>query len=184
LFIDLVEGGGFALRGGQLLLRPALRLVHVALRLLLRGKHFLECIDHFGRRIDLGDFHALDLHARAIGIEHALHLVAHVLLDRGAAGAHGIVEAHFGNRRAHCGFGHFAHGLVRIGELVGVELEILDVPAHQVIEIDQVLVAGEHQPLAIAFGDGLALDRGDVARFDRLDRPGQGERNPGPSVRE
>ena len=85
------------------------------------------------------------------------------------------VERAFGNRGAHRGFGHFAHRLVGIGQLEPVQLQVLDVPADEIGQVDQVLVAGEDQLFAVAFRESFGPDRADVLDVDLLDRPGRGE---------
>src|SRR3546814_5787368 len=63
--------------------------------------------------------------------------------------------------RSHGGFRHFPDSLLRIDELKLVQCRIPDIPAHGIGEIDDILVAGEHQLLARACRNiyGADLDR-------------------------
>lgn len=68
---------------------------------------------------------------------------------------------------------------VRVLELESIEFEVLDVPAHEVAQVDEVLVAGQHQLFRIALGDRIALDRCDIGDLHVLDWPVQRHRHAG-----
>ena len=178
MLIDLVEGRRLALRDRQHLVGPGACLRLVALGLLLGDVDVLESGDDLGRRIGLLQLDALDQHAGLVGIEHRLHAAAHVLFDPPAPrAADDIAQRHFGHRGAHGGLGHFLYRGLRVVEPEMIELQVLDVPAHQIGQVDQIAVAGQHQFLGLVIGHRMAPDRSDVGDLDRFDRPRQRQRD-------
>ena len=110
-----------------------------------------------------------------IGIEDPLHALSGLSLDLGAAVAHGVVERHLAYDGAHRALRHFANGLVRLRHLEQIELGSADIPANRISEVDQILVASQHQVVGAL---GAHVDRPDILDVDFLhpiDRRRQGQ---------
>ena len=134
--------------------------------------HIAERVDHFGRRVGLLDFDAEHADPRTIGVERALHAFAHIQLDRGTALAgERLVEIGFGDGGTHRSLGNLVHGFDRFDQTEFVIRQILDVPAHDIAQVDEVLVAGENQPDLLVVARNTQgpnpLHILDVDRFDR-----------------
>src|SRR5690606_13206952 len=159
--------------GEKLLLVGACN-VHRGIGILLSGGDVLERLDHLLGRVGLLDLDALHRDARAITVEDRLHACANGLLDVGAAGAgQDAVELMLGDRSTHRRLAHFTQRLLRIGKLELVVRQVLDAPANQVAEVDEVLVAGQDELLRRALRNALGTDFADVLHRDVLDRPWQ-----------
>ena len=165
MLIDLVERGGVALGLGRDLQCIGIGLVDVRLGVLLGGGHLLEGVVDLVGRVGLLDRDALNLNARAVAIEDLLHRLRDLRLDVRALVTHRIVEAGPADHRAHRAFGDLANGVVGLGQLEQVEFGRADVPAHRISDVDQILVAGQHQILG---GRGADIDHLNVLDVEFL----------------
>ena len=150
--------------------------------------HVTEGVDHLQRRIDLLHLHLLDQDAGVVCVERLLHQ----LLDRGfgvlpRAGEHRL-DLRAAYHLAHGAFRDGLHGAFRVLDIEQVFADTggLDPPDHREIDIDDVLVAGQHQTFFghVAHGGAAAkvvddahadVDLADLERLgrqDRLDRIG------------
>src|SRR6185369_2925808 len=85
---------------------------------------------------------------RMIGIENALHILLDLLLDLGALVAHRVIQGHMADHGPHRTFRDLPDRLVGLRELEEVELRRPDIPPNRISDIDEVLVAGQHQVFA------------------------------------
>src|SRR3546814_9444410 len=72
--------------------------------------------------------------------------------------------------RTNVEFRHFPGSLLRIDELKLVQCRIPDIPAHGIGEIDDILVAGEHQLLARACRNIYGADFLHIYDLHRIER--------------
>ena len=169
LFVDLQEARGLALGFGDGLLAigfgvlgdlggAAARLRHdpvgVGLRFVLRALeirarrlHVAEGVDDLRGRIDFLQLHLLHLDAGAVLVEGLLHQLLHRRLDVLARAGEDRLEGPVPDDLAHGGFGHRFHrsfGILDVEQIVA-DAGRLDFPQHREIDVDDVLVAGEHQ---------------------------------------
>ena len=130
---------------------------------MLRRGHLLErIVDRIGR-ISLFDCNSLYLHPRMVGIENLLHLLGDLGFNLRPPVAHGIVQSHLTDDRPHCAFRNFADGLVRVRHLEQIEFRGADIPTDLVSEIEEILVAGEHQIVGVRRAE---IDRPDFLNVD------------------
>ena len=111
------------------------------------------------------DRDALDDDARAIAIERLLHLVAYSRLDFASRHTHRVLQANLGYDLPHRALGDLPDRVLRLGQFVEILLRIADVPAHLIRDIDQILVAGQHQRF---LGRGAQVDLSNVLDIDLL----------------
>src|ERR1043166_2274552 len=184
-------GGLGDLRGAPTRLRHhaigvGLRLVLGALGVGARRLHVTERVDYLGGWVDLLELHLADLHAGAVMIEGALHEVVHGALDGLARAGEDRLDLRAADHLAHGAFGDRLHGAFGIADVENVLAHAvrLDQPEHREVDVDDVLVAGEHQALfrhvahcgaAPAVLDEThahvdAVDAGDLRDDDGLDR--------------
>ena len=169
LLVDLIEALGVAARAGDdlglvglaalddrfgLALGPRQHLVAIGVglvdALLLVGTRRLDVAegrDHLLRRVDAQQLDVGDAHAQPIFVEDALQQLLGVLLDAAAALGLGILQVRPADDLAHGGLGAGAHVLFRITHVEGVLEDVLDLPQHGELDVDDVLVAGQHQVL-------------------------------------
>ena len=184
--IDLEEAGALAARLGDRLLLVAfgnlqnlrgaslgvrndavgigLRLVLQPLEVGARRLHVAEGVDDLRGRIDLLHLHLGDLDARAVTVERLLHQLLHALLGGGAGAGQDRLDVGLADDLAHRAFGHRLHGafgILDVEEEVGRALR-LDAPQHGEVDVDDVLVAGQHQAFLRHVAHGAAAPRGIV----------------------
>ncbi len=165
-----------AARVAEPLVGVLLGLALEAVEVLLRALHLLERVGDFGRRIGALKLHADDGDAGVVSVERLLKQFANALFHLGAAlGAH-FFRGRAADKLAHGAFRHAAQERVRLVDVEQILLRIAHPPQHREIDVDDVLVAGEHQAGVggvAARGVGaeeLALHaRGDL--LDGLHRP-------------
>ncbi len=126
-----------------------LRLVLRAFEIGARGLHVAERVDDLGRRIDFLQLDLLDQDAGAVVVESLLHELLHGGLSGLARAGEDRLDIVAADHLAHGAFGHRLHGALGI---LDVEEVVPDAgrfhpPQHREIDVDDVLVAGEHQAL-------------------------------------
>ena len=121
------------------------RLVLQALLVGAGGLHIAEGVDHLGRRVDLLQLHLVDADAGAVVVEHVLHQLLHGLLGLLARLRQERLDVGLADDLAHGALGHFLHGDLGVLDVEEVFLRVLDAPEDDEIDIDDVLVAGQHQ---------------------------------------
>src|SRR6516165_10062088 len=143
----LEDLGGAAARFRHDAIGIGLRFVLRALQIGARPLHVAEGFDHLRRRIDLLKLHLLHQDAGAVIVERLLHAFLYRGLDGlPRAGENGLnigTPDHF----AHRAFGdrlHRAFGLQYVEEEIADTVRP-DLPQHREIDVDDVLVDGEHQ---------------------------------------
>ena len=168
----------------------SLRLVDRAIEIDARGLHVAEGVDHLRRRIDLLQLHLLDHDAGAVMVERLLHQFLHRRLDGLARAGEDRLNVGAADHLAHGAFGHRLHRAFRILDVEQIVADAgrLDLPQHREIDVDDVLVAGEHQAflrhvarrgaaaahvLDRAHADVDLVDAQRLRREHRLDRIGQ-----------
>src|SRR4029079_13312160 len=190
-----------ALRRLQDALRLAARLgddaVGIGLRLVLKALlvgagrlHVAEGVNDLRGRIDFLQLHLRDQDARTVAVEGLLHQGLGVSLGLGTRPGEDRLDIAFADDLAH---GAFSHALHRAFGVLDVEQEIggaLDLPEHDEINIDDILIAGDHQALfghvadrargvadvgRAAHTDLNAIDARHLGQLDLLDRIGPAE---------
>ena len=125
----------------------------------------------------------------ACSVEHFLHQLLHALLGLLARLGQDRLDVVLADDLAHGALGHLFHGGLGVLDIEQVLLRVLDAPEDDEIDVDDVLVAGQHQaffghvatlPAAAVPSAGAHADLDDVlARHLRqahfLDRIGQAE---------
>src|SRR5690625_4020659 len=156
---------------GQDIVAVGLRLVAEAVAVLQGALHVVEGVDHLLRRLHLLQLHLGDLDARFILVHQVLQQVTGIDLD---------VLARFGQRPlnvgaaddlAHRRLGRRLHGGFALADVEEVLAGIGNLPEDREVDIDDVLVAGQHQAF---FGHVTsrrtgACGRAAIADFDRVD---------------
>ena len=107
--------------------------------------HVAESLDDrawrvYALHLDLGD-----LDAGAIVIEDLLQESGAPRLDLGAALGTGKFEGSLADDLAHRRLGGVLHGLLGIADVEEILAGVLDQPEHHELDVDDVLVAGQHQ---------------------------------------
>ena len=97
----------------------------------------------------------------------------HARLDLAAHRPDRLIERDARQLLAHRALGDLADRVLGGGKLEQIEFGVAHRPAHRIGEIDDVLIAGQHQVLAAARGHVEALDLIDVDAGDDVDRRGQ-----------
>src|SRR6266852_9407182 len=117
-------------------------------------------------RIDLLQLDLGDLNAGPVMVEGALHQVLNPALDRLPGAGQDRLNLRTADHLAHGALGHRLHRAFRILDIeqIFADPARLDQPEHRELDVDDVLVPGEHQAL---FGN-LAHGR---AAADVLDEP-------------
>ncbi len=171
-----------ATRPRQDVVAVGLGLVAQALAIGQCALHVAERVDDRGRRIDLGHLHLGDHDAGAVGIEDALQQVLGFRFDLAAALGERLRDLGLADDLAHRAFGGGLHGRLGRPDMEQVGLCVLDDPKDGEVDVDDVLVAGQHQrlfrqlaraggaTLARAIADLGAVDAGDARRQHALDR--------------
>ena len=181
LRIDLIEARGLAVGFGDRLLaiglglqpdarRRAFRfrhdavgvgvgLVDRALLILLGRGHVAIGGQNLRGRVDRLQLNLLDEHAGVVIVEHFLHPVLHVRFDRLAIAGQNAVDRLEADDLAHDAFGDRFHGLFGMAD---VEDEILglgriDLPTHAELDVDDILIARQHQALFRRLGAAAAV---------------------------
>ena len=134
-------------------------VVDGALLVLLGRGHVAIGGQNLRGRIDRLQLNLLDEHAGVIVVEHFLHAALHVRFDRFAIAGQDAVDRLQADDLAHDAFGDRFH---RFFGMADVEDEILglgriDLPAHAELDVDDVLVAGQHQALFGRLGAAAAV---------------------------
>ena len=99
------------------------------------------------RRVDLLQLHLVDADAGAVAVEHVLHQLLHGLLGLLARLGQDRLDVGLADDLAHGALGHFLHGDLGVLDVEEVLLRVLDAPVDDEIDVDDVLVAGQHQAL-------------------------------------
>ena len=168
-----------------------LRLVAHALGVGIGALHVAEALDHRVRRIDPLQLHLGDLDAGAVLVQDLLGLVVHVGFDLGAQLGQRRLDRGAADYLADRAFRHRLNQVVRVAGIEQIGLGVADLPEHRQVDVDDVLVAGQHQAFgrdvasgrralgavallaARAVADLGAVDAGDRWQQDMFDRPGQ-----------
>ena len=160
-FGDLENLRRASLRIGNDAVGIGLRLVLQALQVGLRRLHVAERVDHLRRRIDLLHLHLLYLDAGAVAIERLLHQFLHRRFGKGAGAGQDRLNFRAADHLAHRAFGHRLHGALGILDVEEIIADAvgLDPPQHGEIDIDDVLVAGQHQAFFRHVAHGAAAPR-------------------------
>ena len=123
-----------------------------------------EAFDHRGRRIDLLQLHLGDLDAGLVAVEDLLRLMLHVGLD---LRAHSVSAGWIGVRPITSRIELSATAFTMIVRVAGVEQVVdgvVDPPEHREIDVDDVLVAGQHQAFLRHVAAGLVSPLVDLVR--------------------
>ena len=80
-----------------------------------------------------------------IDVEHVLHQLLHGLLGLLARARQERLDVGLADDLAHGALGHFLHGDFGVLDVEEVLLRVLDAPEDDEIDVDDVLVAGQHQ---------------------------------------
>ena len=95
-----------------------------------------------------------DANARAIMVQDALNKLLHGLFGLGARGGEDRLDVALTDDLAHGAFGDRLHGSFRILDVEEEVRRVADLPEHDEINVDDILVAGEHQALFGHIADG------------------------------
>ena len=156
----LADALGVAARARQDVVGVGLRLVARALLVGAGALHVVECVDHRQWRLDAQELHLGDLDAGVLGIEQGLQQRLGLVGDLLALVGHRRLDRRMADdvaQRALRGDLHRGLG--------GVDAEqelarVADLPEHGAIGLDDVLVAGEHLPVAgIAAAEATSFTR-------------------------
>ena len=104
--------------------------------------------------------HLIDADAGAVVIEHVLHQLLHGLLGLLARLRQERLNVGLADHLAHGALGHLLYGDLGVLDVEEIMLRVLDAPEHDEVDIDDVLVAGQHQ----AFLGHVAHAAGKAAR--------------------
>src|SRR5581483_4144220 len=181
------DGGGVAAGAGHDVVAVGFGLVAHALGVGVGALHVAEAFDHGIGRIDALELDLRHLDAGAVVVQDLLRLVVHVGFDLGAKLGQRRLDRGTADHLADRAFGHRLHQVVRIAHGEQVLLCVVDLPEHGEVDVDDVLIPGQHQafrghvaPAAVgvvaarrAVADFGAVDAGDGGQQDLLDRPGQ-----------
>ena len=166
------------------------RLVLQALLIGARRLHVAEGVDHLSWRIDLLELHLGHQYAGAVAVEGLLHQSLSVGLGLGARLGEDRLDIALADNLAHGTFRHVFHrafGVLDIEQKLG---RVADLPEHDEIDVDDVLVAGQHQTLlrhvadrarsvadlgSAAHADLDAVDARHLGQLNLLDRIGPAE---------
>src|SRR5208337_199771 len=153
-----------------------------ALLVLLRRSDVAVGRNDLARRVDRLQLDLLDEDAGAVAVEHVLDALLRVRLDRCPVGRQDSVDGLQAHDLTHDALGHCFHRLARAQDVEHIVLGLgrIDLPVHSEVDVDNVLVAGQHLAFlgnvrdraraAVAdFGDLLIPD-GNLDH--RADRPG------------
>ena len=138
-----------------------LRLVLQLLEIGARRLDVAEGVDHLRRRVDLLHLHLADLNAGAVAVQGLLDQFLHALFGDVARAGQDRLDLGAADHLAHRALGDRLHGALGI---LDVEEEIadavgLDAPEHGEVDVDDVLVAGQHQALFRHVTNGAAAPR-------------------------
>src|SRR5215471_16686395 len=180
----LHDPGGFALSLGYHVVLVGVRLVLIPREVDLGALHVPEGVDHLRRRVDLLQLHLLNGDPRLVEIEDLLQQLLRIDLDLGAALDERARDLGVADHLAHGAFGRGLHGSVGITDVEQVFPGVIDDPEHREVDVDDVLVAGQHQgfprhvlsgaaTLADAKPDLDTVDARHLRPLDRLDGRGK-----------
>ena len=146
-FGSLDDLGSAAARFRHHAIGVGLRLVLRALQIGAGGLHVAEGVDHLRGRIDLLQLHLGDLDSGPVLIENLLHQFLHRGFDVLARSGQNRLDVGAPDHLAHSALGDRLHGALGLLDVEQVFADAfrLDPPQHREIDIDDVLVAGEHQ---------------------------------------
>ncbi len=150
-----------------------LRFILQALKVGLGGLNVAKRVDHLRRRIDLLHLHLRDRDARAVAVERPLHQFLHGAFRHRPGAGKNRLDLRTADHLAHRAFRDRLHGAFRIldiEEIVGDTLR-LDAPQHGEIDVDDVLVAGQHQAFFRHVAHGAAAP-GRIVDQRHADRDG------------
>ena len=107
----------------------------------------MECCGHLGRWRVLEKVDDLDLDAGLVAVQDLLHRALHLLLDRLPIGCQDGLDITLADHLAHDALGNRSDGAFRILDIEGVVLwpRRVHLPLHAEVDVDDVVVAGEHQ---------------------------------------
>ena len=97
--------------------------------------------------IDLLQLHLVDADAGAVAVERPLHQGLHGLLGLLPLLREDRLDLRLADHLAHGAFGHLFDGGVGVLDVEQVLGGVLDAPEHDEVDVDDVLVAREHQAL-------------------------------------
>ena len=110
-----------------------------------RALHVAERFDDGSRRIDLGELDLSDIDPGAIGIEDPLQQLLRIRLDLAAALGERVGDLGLADDFAHRAFGRRLHRGVGRPDVEQKGPRVLDHPKHGEVDVDDVLVTGQHQ---------------------------------------
>ena len=149
--------------------------------------HVPEGVDHLARGVHLLHLHLVDLNTGTVIVENPLQQLDTSLLHIAPALFQDVLDEHAGNdfcrdaggplvpwlldrgsanNFAHGAFGGRLHGLRGIADVEQVFARVLDDPEHRELNLDDVLVAGQHQAF---FGNAAGADSGGSSRGAEAD---------------
>jgi hypothetical protein len=138
---------GLAARAGNDAVGVGLRFVAQPVLILLGRLHVAEGVDDLRRRTGDEQLDLRDLHAGAILVELLLHELLDLGLDAEALLGQNALDVRAADDLAHGAFGRRLHGAFDVLDVEEEITRIVDDPLHRKIDVDDVLVAREHQAL-------------------------------------
>jgi hypothetical protein len=163
-----------AARLGDDLVAVGLGLVAQALAVGLRALHVAEGVDDLRRRLDAAQLDLRDLDPGLVLVEDLLEQLLRIGLYRDAPLREGLLRAHVADDLAHRALCGGAHGALGREDVEDEGARVLDAPEDRVLDVEDVLVAGQHLPF-LGAGHGAAArvaggPEADVHGVDRRDR--------------
>ncbi len=146
-FGGLQDALGFTARFRHHLVGVGERFVLQALLVGARGLNVAEGVDDLARRVDLLQRHLIDLDAGLIAVERLLDQCQHGGFRLLPCLREDRLNVGLTDNLAHGAFRHFLHGVVGVRDVEQILFCVLDAPVDDEVDVDRVLVAGQHQAL-------------------------------------
>jgi hypothetical protein len=176
----LLQARGGAARARDHVVGVGLALVLLALAVLAGFHRIVEGRLHLLGRLRVLDRHRAHLDAGAVAVVDRLHEVARLVGDVNLRLAQDLVHRALADHLAHRGLGDLHRRLVGPAHVEGEIARVLHYVLHRELQVDDVLVVGEHQRLFEHLGAHVVavahLQRAHLGEVDdllRLDRPRQ-----------
>src|SRR5207244_346065 len=181
----LLDSRGVAARSRDDVVAVRLGLVAQPLAVSERALDVAEGIDDRAWRIDLQQLQLRDLDPRAIGVEDPLQQAVGIGFDFAAPLCQRLGDRRLADYLAHGTLGRGFHRRVRSPDIEEIGFGVLDHPEDSEVDIDDVLVTGQHQgffrhlarhraadrrTLGAAVADRGPVDAGHAGRQHLLDR--------------
>ena len=135
-----------------------------------RRLYVAEGVDDFGGRIDLLQLHLIDEDTGPVCVQRRLHQLAHLLFGLLPILRQDRLNFRFPDDLAHGALGHVLHSGVGVLNVEKILLRVLDAPEHDEVDIDDVLVASQHQAFCALVAD--ASSRASTRRRPKADLDG------------